>query len=68
MLSQEIIDNRIKRTVGNFAVDGLILDGEDINRLERCLRGDISFESAIEEIKEQYKENYGTKEPVLLSQ
>lgn len=53
-LTSEEVEDAIRRVCGSFAVDGMILDDEDKDRLRRSLSGEITSEEAIQEIKDKY--------------
>jgi len=44
------VDDAVRKIIGTFAVDGMILDNDTIDRLHRTLRGEISHDEAMQEI------------------
>jgi len=46
---------RLDNVIGSFAVDGMILDNEQKDRLSRCISGEISHSEAKQEILDKFK-------------
>ena len=48
------IEQKIREVNGTMAIEGMPLTADDKSRLRSILRGDISYEAAIEEIIHRY--------------
>lgn len=51
--SEQEIERRVRNTIANSAIEGIILTNEEIDRNKRFLRGELSKEEALVEIMEE---------------
>ena len=56
-ITKQEVEEMIRRVKGSFAVDGMILDDDDIDRLRRFFSGEITEREAIDELDAISKAN-----------
>ena len=53
------IEKRIKKIVGTFRVDGMMLEDETIAGIRKCMSGEMTYDEALAMLYEKYTEvNY----------